>query len=228
MSKLHTEHRKIAVPGDLLAEGMDFVPSMGSYRDDEKVFASTVGIVDIRGRVIKVIPLNGRYMPMKNDVVIGKIKDIAYNHWSVNIGGPTDANLSVSEGVSDYVDLARTDLSRYYNFDDYIVAKVLRVGSDGFVQLTTKGPGLKKLRGGKLTEMVPSKVPRAIGKSGSMITMIKDMTNTDIIIGENGWIWINGKPEDELQATLAISKINEESHTAGLTKRIEEMLKKGV
>jgi exosome complex component RRP4 len=230
VSKLHVKHKEIAVPGDLLAEGMDFVPSTGSYRDSEKVFASRVGIIDIRGSVIKVIPLNGRYMPKKNDVVIGKVVDIGYNYWSVDIGGPASAHLSVSEGVSDYVDLARTDLSRYYDFDDYVVAKVLRVGRDGFVQLTTKGPGLRKLRGGKLMKMTPTKVPRAIGKAGSMINMLKDMTRTEILVGQNGCVWIKGDPENELQAGLAISRIDEESHKAGLTGRIEEMLnnKKGV
>lgn len=227
MSELHIEQKKIVVPGDLLAEGMDFVPSSGSYREGDKVFASKVGMADVKGRVICVIPLNGRYMPKKDDMVIGKITDIGYNSWSVDISGPTSASLPVNEGVSEFVDLARTDLSRYYDLGDYVVARVLRVGRDGYVQLTTKGPGLRKLKGGKVIEITSSKVPRVIGKAGSMINMLKELTSTEITVGQNGWVWIIGKPEDELRACLAINKIDEESHTSGLTNRIEDMLRKG-
>jgi len=59
-----------------------------------------------------------------------------------------------------------------------------------------------------------------------MISMIKQETGCNIILGVNGVVLITGKTlEDEQLATMAILKIEEESHTSGLTDRITKMLK---
>ena len=58
-----------------------------------------------------------------------------------------------------------------------------------------------------------------------MINMIKRLTRTQIITGQNGRIWVNGKKiEDELKAIQAITKIELEAHTQGLTDRIRDMI----
>jgi exosome complex component RRP4 len=45
------------------------------------------------------------------------------------------------------------------------------------------------------------------------------------MVGQNGIIWIEGKnPNDELMATEAILKIEQESHTDGLTEKMKEYL----
>jgi exosome complex component RRP4 len=59
-----------------------------------------------------------------------------------------------------------------------------------------------------------------------MISMIKHETGCNIILGLNGVVLITGKTfEDEQLATMAIIKIEEESHTSGLTDRITQMLR---
>jgi exosome complex component RRP4 len=59
-----------------------------------------------------------------------------------------------------------------------------------------------------------------------MISMIKKETGCQIILGLNGVILVTGKtPEDEELALAAIQKIEEESHTSGLTDRITQFLK---
>jgi exosome complex component RRP4 len=59
-----------------------------------------------------------------------------------------------------------------------------------------------------------------------MISMIKQETGCQIILGLNGVILVTGKnPEDEELAMMAIRKIDEESHTSGLTDRITQLLK---
>jgi exosome complex component RRP4 len=76
-------------------------------------------------------------------------------------------------------------------------------------------------------EITPTKIPRVIGKKGSMINMIKEYTGCHIVLGQNGVILISGKTaENEQQAMMAIRKIDEESHISGLTDRVTEMLKK--
>ena len=87
------------------------------------------------------------------------------------------------------------------------------------------GPGLRKIRGGKVIEINAYKVPRIIGKQGSMITMIKDATGCSIFAGQNGRIWIRGQtPEAEMLATKAIEIVENESHIPGLTDRVKKFL----
>ena len=72
----------------------------------------------------------------------------------------------------------------------------------------------------------PTAVPRVIGKQGSMITAIREKTNTRIQIGQNGFIWIDGKGEDISKAQKAIETIDREASSEGLTKKIEKLLEK--
>jgi exosome complex component RRP4 len=56
--------------------------------------------------------------------------------------------------------------------------------------------------------------------------MIKQETNCQIILGLNGTILVTGKTiADEELAMRVIKKIEEESHTTGLTDRITQLLK---
>jgi exosome complex component RRP4 len=92
------------------------------------------------------------------------------------------------------------------------------------------GPGLRKLDTGRIIRVNPNKVPRIIGKEGSMVSMIKAETNCRITVGQNGVIWVSGNPKEELIAVSMIRKIERESHISGLTERIKaeiENAKKG-
>jgi len=81
------------------------------------------------------------------------------------------------------------------------------------------------VKGGKIIDVTPSKVPRIIGKQGSMIKMIKEGTGCNIVVGQNGKVWIKGERiEDEVKATEVILKIEQESHTQGLTDTIKSIL----
>ncbi len=92
------------------------------------------------------------------------------------------------------------------------------------VKLGLKGRGLGKFRGGILIHITPTKVPRLIGKKGSMINMIKDQTKCEVVVGQNGVVWVKGKPEMERIVQKVIKTIEEEAHTSGLTDRIKNML----
>src|SRR3989338_101552 len=68
----------------------------------------------------------------------------------------------------------------------------------------------------------PAKVPRIIGKAGSMVEMIKQMTNTQIVVGQNGIVWVKGDHEDI--AMDVISLIEKKSHVHGLTEHVRAYL----
>ncbi|HGJ63877.1 TPA: RNA-binding protein [bacterium] len=216
--------KTVVVPGEVLADDLGFVPGHGTYRQNQKILASRLGLVNIEGKVIKTIPLAGRYLPKRNDVVIGRVMDILVSGWRVDINSPYTAVLSSKE-TPEFIE-KNEDLTRYFDLDDHVVAKITNVTSQNLVDLTVRDQGLRKIRGGRIISVNTHKVPRIIGKKGSMVTMIKQATNCRIIVGQNGWIWIDGEPDKENIAVQAIKKIENESHLSGLTERIKEFLEK--
>jgi exosome complex component RRP4 len=222
-SKLFVKDRDIVIPGELLAEGLEFLPSGKAHREGEKIFASTVGMVSIKGRVLKVVPFAGRYIPKKGDVVIGKIVAILPGGWSVDINSPYTADLPLAEATTEFI-VKGMDLSRIFDIGDYVFCEVTAVTETKFVKLTSARKPYRRLRGGTLLQISPVKIPRVIGKQGSMINMIKQGTGCEIYVGQNGWIWVKGTPEKEAIVAKVIETIGLEAHTKGLTDRIKAML----
>lgn len=223
MSEINVKEKEITVPGEILATGMDILPGQGTYREGEKVIAKRLGLATIDGRTIKLIPLSGRYIPKTGDTIICKVIDVGFNGWRLDTNSAYSAMLSMKDGTSDFI--ARgANLTQYYDLGDYIVCKIINVTSQKLIDVTMKGPGLRKLKGGRVIEVDPNKVPRIIGKQGSMVTMIKDSAKCNIVVGQNGLIWINGMPANEQLAIQTVRKIEKESHLGGLTDRIKEFL----
>lgn len=226
MSKLLVEEREIVVPGQELAEGMDFLPGDETYRDKDKIVALKVGMINVVGRLIKLVALAGPYIPKRGDLIIGKITNVGIGGWRIDFGWPFEANLSVKDATSDFI-AKGSDLSRYLDYGDYVMVQIINVASSKIVDVTMKGPGLRKLGPGRLINISSVKVPRVIGKQGSMIGMIKDYTECKISVGQNGMVWMQGDdPKKEMLAVLALNKIIEESHISGLTDRMKEFLEK--
>ena len=226
MKRIFVKPRELVVPGTLLAQG-PFKNGRGTFREGNRIYSTVVGLVEVRGDLIRVIPLEGPYIPEVGDNVLGKIVDVRFSNWIVDIGAPYQANLRVQDAVEERIDLLKTDLRKIYDIGDIIYAKVKAFNEVNQIDLTTKGMPFKggPLRGGQLVTITPSKVPRVIGKGGSMINMIKKLTGTRIIVGQNGWVWVSGK-NDELEklAVEAILKVDRESHVQGLTDRVKEFL----
>ena len=223
MGEVLVKEKEIVIPGQDLAKGMDFLPGSGCYRDGDNLVSSSLGIISVNKSLIKVIPLSGKYDPKFGDVIIGQVKDMTLHGWFLDTNCAYDGMLSIRE-ADEFIDKG-ADLSKYYNFGDYVITKVVHVNKVSNIDLSTKGPGLRKIKGGKIIEITPSKVPRVIGKQGSMVSLIKDKTGCKITVGQNGRVWIQGEnPEAELLATQAILKIDSESHTNGLTDEITKFL----
>src|SRR3989338_85932 len=224
MGELKIKDKQIVVPGEVLAEGMDYLPSAGTYRNENDILSNQIGLASVSGRVIKVIPLTGKYKPKRNDIVIGEVVNILMSGWIVDIGGPYSAMLTLKDASSSYIERG-ADLSQFYTYGDIIASEIVSVSKTKLIDLSMKGPGLKKLKGGRLIDVTSSKVPRIIGREGSMITMIKDSTKCRITVGQNGKVWISGNNvQDETKAVEAIIMVENESHSEGLTDKVKAFL----
>ena len=225
MSEIMVKDKEISVPGETLALGMDVLPGHGTYRDGEKIIANRLGLASVDGRTIRLIPLSGRYIPKTDDTIICKVIDVGFSGWRLDTNSAYSAMLSMKDATSDFIQRG-ANLTQYYDLGDYIVCKIVNVTSQKLVDVTMKGPGLRKLKGGRIIEVNPHKVPRIIGKQGSMVMMIKDAAKCNVSVGQNGLIWIDGEPMNELLAIQAIRKIEAESHLSGLTEKIKNFLEK--
>jgi exosome complex component RRP4 len=213
-------NREIVIPGDLLdASGLK--AGSGAYAEDGKVFAAQLGIKSVKSNFVNVIPLGGRYIPTAGDSVIGKVIDIGPSNWLIDINSPYPAPLHVNE-VPWRVEFG--DTSKYLNVGDTLLAKVLMVDETKRVQVTMKEQGLRKLSGGQVIDITYTKVPRVIGKGGSMIQLIKSHTNCRIFIGQNGRIWLDGEIESMVTAIHAIRMIEEGAQASRLTEKVKEYL----
>ncbi len=213
--------RKVVIPGDFLSE--DITKSgEGTYVKDARVYSLLYGLANYRDK-INVIPLAGKYVPAPGDNVIGVIKDITFSNWIVDINSPYDGLLHISE----FPKRIETDeMSKYLRIGSSITTRVKDVDSTMKVELTFSDRKLGIIKTGRIIEISHTRVPRLIGKGGSMISMLKKELNCNIFVGQNGRIWINGSSKDMDLALRTILLIEKEAHTNGLTDRIVEYLKK--
>jgi len=222
---MHAERKQLVTPGDLLAEGA-FFAGENTYRDGSKIYSARIGLADVIGNKLIVVPIKGAYIPRIDDIVIGRITDIGMSGWQVDICAPYPAMLPASETpIQRGRDVGRRDLSRILGVGDLVLAQVIAFDRTRDPLLTTKGRGLGKVNSGRVAKITPARIPRVIGKKGSMITMLKKETGTDIIPGQNGVILATGRnPDQERIAVEALYMIEREAHTTGLTDRVKAMI----
>lgn len=216
---IHVEDKKLVVPGEILAEE-DYYPGRGTFKEGDKICSSLMGLVSLRNNRISVIPLKSKYIPKKGDVVIGEIDDIRFSMWGVDINSPYSGILPASEVFG----REKKELSRVFKIGDVLFLRVVDVDEVKKVKLGLKGRGMGKFKRGILVNITPTKVPRLIGKKGSMINMIKDKTRCKIVVGQNGLVWVKGDEDMEQITKNIINLIEAEAHTSGLTNRIRDKL----
>ncbi|MGB9854176.1 MAG: exosome complex RNA-binding protein Rrp4 [Candidatus Bathyarchaeales archaeon] len=220
------EKRQLVTPGDLLAEG-DYIAGENTYKEDNKIYAARTGLVEYEEKRVSVVALRAFYIPKVGDTVIGTVVEVGFSGWTVDINSPYMAILRATEVLSRTFKPQKNDLTEVLDVGDLVVAKIVAYDRTHDPQLSVNEPGLGKITRGQIVKITPTKIPRVIGKKGSMISLIKQETGCHIILGHNGVILITGKSlEDEELAMMAIRKIDEESHTTGLTDRISQLIKK--
>jgi exosome complex component RRP4 len=213
---------KVVVPGDFISDEVDRAGE-GTYVEDGKIYALNYGIVSEKG-AIKVVALSGKYVPTMGDVVIGRIIELSYPFWIVDIASPYEARLHLSDfsrGAERRIDFS--SMSNYLDVGDLIIAKVQKVDALMRIDLGLKDE-IKIDDRGRLIEISYTKVPRVIGRSGSMIKLLKDKCKCFIFIAKNGRIWIKGQEANMNLATQVVLMIANEAHTSGLTDRVAHFL----
>jgi exosome complex component RRP4 len=211
--------RKAVIPGEIIVSGDDFLPGEWTEKKGKDIVALRFGLSEESNNLVKIIPVSGVYQPRRGNVVIGKVELITFNGWVIDIGTPDNAFLSLTE-VPMYVN--KNGMDEVLAMGDMVVGKIVEINKRG-TDLTVKARGLGRIESGIIVSVNPNKVPRVIGKEGSMINLIKDETGCNITVGQNGLISIEGKNvEEELFAKRAILFITENSFVSGLTEEVKK------
>ena len=216
------ETKKIVYPGDKIETG-DLKPRNGMYESNSEFFSEYFGVIQESEKFVDVAPFNSPYLPRVNDKIIGKIMDIGPTMWTVDINSPYYSLLHMNDTPWH---VSSGDLERYLKVGDYVYARISVSNEIKESWISLRDNGMRKLETGRIISVKPPKVPRVIGKGGNMINIIKTYTDTKIIVGQNGFIWVDGEIDNVKKAIDAIRLVEKEAHTIGLTDRMEEYLKR--
>ncbi|QLH06180.1 exosome complex RNA-binding protein Rrp4 [Nitrosopumilus ureiphilus] len=216
--------RKYVIPGDVVTTG-PFRPEQNVELVGNKIISTTIGISEIYDDSVKVIPLTGKYIPKINDLVIGKVISHTSLSWELDINSCYVGFLPAQDVFGRDFSAHADELTSKLKSGDLVAARIANFDRTRDPLVTISDRDLGKIDTGDLVKISPSKVPRLIGKRGTMIQMIEMATDAAITIGQNGWVVVSCEaPEGLLKAKKAIEMVNEKAHVANLTDQVKEML----
>jgi exosome complex component RRP4 len=208
----------IVTPGTLLATSEK--KGEGTFILNGKTYSKFFGIVKKTDYKTSVVPFSQKYSPKRGDMVIGQIRDFKHPFWIVDIFAASPAFLYVKD--TNIRESRMDQANSTFKPGGWILAEVSELTDR--VKISMRSREARVLEGGRFATVSPSKIPRVIGKKGSMIKIIQDKTGCRIKTGQNGLIWIEGGKAD--LAIKVIQKIEREAHISGLTDRVIELLNK--
>jgi len=214
---------QFVLPGDVIVTG-DYRPEQNVVLDGNRLMSTAVGFSEIKDNSVTVAPLTGLYTPKTDDLVIGKIVSHNALSWEVDINSYYSGILTAFDIFGKDYSASRDDLSLKLNTCDVILARIANVGSRAPL-LTIISEKLGKIDSGELVKISPTKIPRLIGKHGSMIQTIEASTNATITVGQNGLIVVScDETNGLLKALAAIRMVDEQAHLVYLTDKVKKML----
>lgn len=220
--------RKYVLPGDKIVEG-NYRMLANVIKIDNSIHSTRIGIAEISHEGVKVIPLSGVYIPRVGDIIIGKIVGQSVLAWEVDINSCFYGYLPAQDVFDKDFNPSKDDMRKRFNIGDLILCKIVAFDRTRDPLLTVAEKDLGKIKEGEVVKISPTKIPRLIGKRGSMIQTIEQYTKCNIIIGQNGIAVVQGSNKNKIELTIkAIKAIEREAHTANLTQRIKEMLEREV
>lgn len=209
------------LPGDEIPD-RGLRPGFGTYRMGSHLYASVLGYATWREPFVRIVPFAGRYAARTGDTVVGIVQDVQKTFWLLDIDAPRWAPLHVSGTPWD--ETPPGELDQHLRVGDAVLVAVEDLDPTGRIGVTLKGEGLGRLSGGTILHVSPARIPRVIGKGGSMIHTITRRTGTEVAVGQNGRIWVSGHADGIRRVRDCLRLIEEEGQRPGLTERIEGFL----
>ena len=193
--------------------------------EGKRIISTTIGLSDVSDDSVRVISLTGVYLPKIDDLVIGTIQYIHGNSWFADINSCYQGMLLGQDvfGRGSYP--TKSEMEERLSKGDIIFAKIANSDRQREPLISIADQSLGKIDSGELVKISPTKIPRLIGKHGSMIQSIEASTNATITVGQNGLIVVScDETNGLLKALAAIRMVDEQAHLVNLTDKVKKML----
>ena len=193
--------------------------------EGKRIISTTVGLSDISDDSARVISLTGVYLPKIDDLVIGTITSVAGSSWFADINSCYQGMLLGQDvfGRGSYP--TTNEMKERLDKGDIIFAQIANSDRQREPLISIADKNLGKIDSGELVKISPTKVPRLIGKRGSMIQTIEESTHATLTVGQNGLIVVSCEETNGLlKALAAIRMVDEQAHLVDLTDKVKKML----
>ncbi|MEL9929450.1 MAG: exosome complex RNA-binding protein Rrp4 [Sulfolobales archaeon] len=226
---IRVSHREIVGPGDVIGEGgISFEKYPYAYRFRNKIISTVLGVAEVRSdNTLKITPLEGVYIPSEGDIVIGVVEEVNPTYAYLDIRAPYKGILPATEILGRPLNPSKDVLTDYVSIGDVFLARVERFDllRDPLLSIR-KEKGLGRIVEGSLIEIIPTRVPRVIGRRSSMLEILTKETGCDVVIANNGRILIRRCATQEHEEILikALKIIEMQPYVKGLTNKIREYI----
>jgi len=193
--------------------------------EGKRIISTTIGLSDVSDDSVRVISLTSVYLPKIDDLVIGTIQYIHGNSWFADINSCYQGMLLGQDvfGRGSYP--TTSEMKERLDKGDIIIARIANSDRQREPLISIADKNLGKIDSGELIKISPTKIPRLIGKHGSMIQTIEASTNATITVGQNGFIVVScDETNGLLKALAAIRMVDEQAHLVDLTDKVKKML----
>ena len=241
-----SEIREIVLPGDFLGTSDQYraFASRGTYQYGKNIYSNRIGVFRKYKNQMFVVPLRGPYIPQVGDLIIGKVINVSFTSWLVDIRSGYTGILQATVVLGRKFNSMTDDLRKFIDIGDMIVCDILAFNRTRDPILGMKGGKIAKLsKKGKIIQVIPARIPRLIGKKSSMAKLFENIVdcqiliakrdfilnkkkrNCQMVIAQNGMIYLP-KMEKERQEFIIkiIRTIESEAHTSGLTDKIKKII----
>ena len=210
---IFVENKEIVLPGSLLTDN-NYKLGRGTYKENGKIYSSITGLVYFESE-------QDTYSPNYGDLVIGRVTGSSYSSWSIDINSTYHGFLPTTE----LYDKNEPNINNIINIKDMLLLRVANVDEINRVKLTLRSRGLGKFNQGTIIKVKQPTIHFLSEENAFLTTMIQEYTYTDVIIGKNGLIWINGLKENIERIIEIIELIEkEEPLKHNLIKHIQSMI----
>jgi len=193
--------------------------------EGKRILSTAIGLSDVSYDSVRVIPLSGIYLPKVDDLVIGMIKYIHGNSWFADINSCYEGMLLAKDVFGRGSNATLGEMKASLDKSDLILARIANSDRTREPLLSISGQNLGKIDSGELVKISPTKIPRLIGKHGSMIQTIEASTNATITIGQNGLIVLKCDDSAGLKkAVESIKMMDKALHNTNLEEKIQNIL----
>ncbi|KAI1331815.1 exosome component 2 [Xylariaceae sp. FL0255] len=203
---------RIYTPGEIITEDSQWMRGHGTFTtpDPPAIVSSVAGVLSKVNKLISVQPLRARYTPEIGDLVVGRIVEVQARRWRVDVGASLLAQLPLSAiNLPGGIQRRRTEtdelqIRTFFSEGELLVAEVQQLFGDGGAVLHTRSLKYGKLRNGVFFSV------SGTGGGGGVVRARRqafaldighgaagDADKIDVILGVNGYIWINHHIEGE-------------------------------